>query len=46
MTTTSSPLVRRRLDYLLLPAVALGIINGIALSLPEGLGLPVAPDSP
>jgi hypothetical protein len=46
MTTTSSPLVRSRLDYLLLPAFVLGIINSIALSLPEGLGLPVAPDSP
>jgi hypothetical protein len=46
MTGTASPLVRRRLDYLLLPAFVLGIINSIALSLPEGLGLPVAPDSP
>jgi hypothetical protein len=46
MTTTSSPLVRRRLDYLLLPAFVLGIINSFALSLPEGLGLPVAPGSP
>jgi hypothetical protein len=46
MTTTSSALVRRRLDYLLLPAFVLGIINSLALSLPEGLGLPVATDSP
>jgi hypothetical protein len=46
MTGTSGPLVRRRLDYLLLPAFVLGIINSIALSLPEGLGLPVSPDSP
>ena len=46
MTIASSPIVRRRLDYLLLPAFVLGIINAVALSLPEGLGLPIAPDSP
>ena len=49
MTTisrTSTPLIRRRIDYLLLPAFVLGIINAIALSLPEGFGLPIAPDSP
>lgn len=49
MTTisrTSSVLVRRQLDYLLLPAFVLGIINATALSLPEALRLPVAPDSP
>jgi EXPERA (EXPanded EBP superfamily) len=43
---TSGPLVRRRLDYLLLPAFVLGIINAILLSLPEALGVAVAPDSP
>ena len=43
---TSTQLVRRRIDYLLLPAFVLGIINAIALSLPEGFGLPIAPDSP
>jgi hypothetical protein len=43
---TSGLLVRRRLDYLLLTAFVLGIINAIVLSLPEGLGVPVAPDSP
>jgi hypothetical protein len=42
---TSKPLVRSRIDYLLLPAFILGIINAIVLSLPEGLGVPVAPDS-
>jgi hypothetical protein len=42
----SPPLVRRRLDYVLLPAFVLGIVNSIALSLPEGLGVRVAPDSP
>jgi EXPERA (EXPanded EBP superfamily) len=39
------PLVRRRLDYVLLPAFVLGIVNAIVLSLPEGLGVPVSPDS-
>jgi hypothetical protein len=43
---TSSTIVRSRLDYVLLPAFILGIINAVALSLPEGLGLPIAPDSP
>lgn len=37
---------RHRLDYVLLPAFVLGILNSLALSLPEGLGMPVAPDSP
>ena len=44
--TTAPPLVRRRLDYVLIPALILGIVNSIVLSLPEGLGVPVAPDSP
>jgi EXPERA (EXPanded EBP superfamily) len=44
--TTSRPLVRRPIDYLLLPAFVLGIINAVALSLPEGLGVAIAPDSP
>ena len=39
-------LARSRLDYLLIPALILGIVNSLALSLPEGLGVPVAPDSP
>jgi len=39
-------LVRSKLDYLLIPALILGIVNSIVLSLPEGLGVPVAPDSP
>ena len=42
----ATPLVRRRIDYLLIPAFVLGIINALVLSLPEGLGVPVAPDSP
>lgn len=41
-----SRLVRRRLDYLLIPALSLGIVNSIVLSLPEALGVRVAPDSP
>lgn len=44
--THPGTLVRRPLDYLLLPAFVLGIINAVALSLPEALGVPVAPDSP
>lgn len=43
---THEPNVRRRIDYVLLPAFILGIINSVALSLPEGLRLPVTPDSP
>jgi len=43
---TGQRLVRSRLDYLLIPALILGIVNSIVLSLPEGLGVPVAPDSP
>lgn len=43
---TSGTLVRHRLDYVLLPAFVLGIVNSVALSLPEGLGVRVAPDSP
>lgn len=47
-TTSSltSPLVRSRLDYVLVPAFLLGIVNSLLLSLPEGLGVPVSPDSP
>lgn len=44
--TAARPLVRRPIDYLLLPAFVLGIINAVALSLPEGLGVAIAPDSP
>ncbi|BBZ79148.1 hypothetical protein MANY_44850 [Mycolicibacterium anyangense] len=46
MTTTPPRLVRRPLDYLLIPAFILGIINAAALSLPEAIGIPVATDSP
>ena len=45
-TPLATPLVRRRLDYVLLPAFVLGIVNSLALSLPEGLGVSVSPDSP
>lgn len=34
------------MDYLLIPALLLGVVNSIVLSLPEGLGVRVAPDSP
>jgi len=46
VSTTVPALVRRRLDYLLLPALVVGILNSVALSLPEGLGVRVTPDSP
>ncbi len=46
MTMESSRLVRRPLDYLLLPAFILGIVNALVLSLPEALGVPRTPDSP
>lgn len=39
-------LLRRPIDYLLIPAFILGIINAVALSLPEAIGIPVATDSP
>ena len=42
----STPLVRHRLDYVLLPAFVLGMVNSLTLSLPEALGVPVSPDSP
>ena len=45
VVVANPPLVRRRLDYVLLPAFVLGIVNAIVLSLPEGLGVPVSPDS-
>ncbi|MSZ76617.1 MAG: hypothetical protein F2667_05870, partial [Actinobacteria bacterium] len=44
--TPDGTLTRRRLDYLLLPAFVLGIVNSLVLSLPEGLGVAVSPDSP
>lgn len=40
------PLTRHRLDYVLIPAFVLGIVNSLVLSLPESLGVPVSPDSP
>ena len=44
--TTDRRLVRSRLDYVLIPALILGVVNSIVLSLPEALGVRVAPDSP
>ncbi len=46
MTVDPGLLVRRPLDYVLLPAFILGIINAAALGLPEALGVPRTPDSP
>ncbi|WP_319431371.1 emopamil-binding family protein [Mycobacterium sp. RTGN5] len=46
MIVNSGTLVRHRLDYVLIPAFVLGIVNALLLSLPEALRLPVAPDSP
>jgi hypothetical protein len=34
------------LDYALIPFFAISVLYGALFSLPEGLGLPVAPDSP
>ena len=45
-TVPATPLVRSRLDYVLIPAFLLGIVNALVLSLPEGLGVAVSPDSP
>lgn len=39
-------MTRRPIDYVLIPAFILGIVNAVLLSLPESLGLPVSPDSP
>lgn len=43
---TAPVLVRSRLDYVLIPAFVLGMVNSLLLSLPEGLGVSVSPDSP
>jgi hypothetical protein len=42
----SRPLTRSRLDYVLLPCFAFGILYGLLVSLPESLGVPVSADSP
>ena len=39
-------MTRRRLDYVLLPAFAFGIVYSLVFSLPEALGVPVSADSP
>lgn len=44
--STTPDLTRHRLDYLLLPAFVLGMVNSLVLSLPESLGVPVTSDSP
>jgi hypothetical protein len=40
------PLQRRPLDLLLAVFFSVSVVYGFAFSLPEGLGVPVAPDSP
>jgi hypothetical protein len=40
------PLTRHWLDWALIPFFAVSVIYGALFSLPEGLGVPVAPDSP
>lgn len=40
------PLRRRPLDLLLIAFFTVSVLYGFLFSLPEGLGLPVAPDSP
>jgi hypothetical protein len=39
-------LARHPLDFLLIPFFAVSVVYGALFSLPEGVGLPVAPDSP
>jgi hypothetical protein len=39
-------LTRHPLDYALIPFFAISVLYGALFSLPEGLGLPVTPDSP
>lgn len=39
-------LARHPLDWALVPFFAVSVVYGALFSLPEGLGLPVAPDSP
>jgi hypothetical protein len=41
-----TPLRRRPLDLLLAAFFSVSVLYGFAFSLPEGLGVPVAPDSP
>ncbi|MDZ7783577.1 MAG: emopamil-binding family protein [Halioglobus sp.] len=40
------PLRRRPLDILLIAFFSISVLYGFLFSLPEGLGVPVAPDSP
>jgi hypothetical protein len=42
----ASALTRHGLDRLLIPFLAISALYGALFSLPEGLGVPVAPDSP
>lgn len=39
-------LTRHPLDWLLIPFFAVSVVYGALFSLPEGLGVPVSPDSP
>ena len=39
-------LTRRRLDFVLMPCFVLALLYSLLFSLPEALGVPVAPDSP
>lgn len=42
----STPITRRPFDLLLLAFFSVSILYGFLYSLPEGIGVPVAPDSP
>jgi hypothetical protein len=42
----AASLTRHPLDFALIPFLALSVVYGALFSLPEGLGVPVAPDSP
>jgi hypothetical protein len=43
---SASELGRHPLDFALVPFLAVSVIYGALVSLPEGLGVPIAPDSP
>ena len=46
MDAAAIPLRRRPIDLVLVCFFAVSVVYGLLFSLPEGLGLPVSPDSP
>ena len=43
---TRAPIHRRPLDLVLVAFFSISVLYGFLFSLPEGIGVPVAPDSP